>query len=111
MIAYLEGLDRTYIPIQAPKGISSEYLNYVVTGGLCACSGDRKYHSQLLAIFPIPHPGLFAICSPFRIPSGELSGGDLCLRGVLCGGVSILFYVFAISVEALMLEMSHQVGN
>lgn len=80
-------------------------------GGLCACSGDRKYHSQLLAILPIPHPGLFGMCSPFRIPSGELSGGDLCLWGVLGGGVSILFYVFAISVEALMLEMSHLVGN
>lgn len=89
------------------KSRSSEHLNCVVWGDLCACSGDGKCPSQCLAILPIPHPGLFAICSPFRIPSGELSGRDFCLRvgvgaGILC---------FCCSFEVLMLDLSHLVGN
>lgn len=111
MIAYLEGVDRTFTLIQAPKGRSSEYLNCVVQGGLCACSGDRKYPAQHIAIPPIPHPGLFAVCSPFGISSGELYCGDLCFWGVLGVGVGIVFYGFAISIEPLMLQMSHLVGN
>jgi len=97
--------------IQALEGRSSEYLNYVIQGGLRVCSGDRKCPGQSLAILPILHPSLFAVCSPSTIPSGELSGGDLCLRWVFGVGPGILFYVFAISVEALMLQMSHLVRN
>lgn len=83
------------------KSTSSEHLNGV-WGGLCTFSGDDRCPGQYFAILPIPHPGLFANCSPFRIPSHELSGGHFCLWV----GVAASILCFCCLVEVLMLHFS-----